>query len=109
MVKTSNLIRTNDFCEVVTDKFEDQGYAKGSYVFVAGSKAIPEDKDDLYTQRIKFFVHMLRDNKHVDVESGLFLMDPRSLKKLPKAKQRKLSNILEKDFSPEVDEDATIN
>lgn len=107
MVKTSHLIKTNDFCEIITDKFEEEGYAKGSYVFVAGAKAIPEDKDDLYTQRIKFFVHMLVDNKHVNVESGLFMMDPRSLKKLSKAKQRKLFKILEADFSKEIPEDAT--
>lgn len=101
--KVGDLIKTNDFCEIVTDKFEEQGYGKGQYVFIAGMKAVPDDEDDPYTQRIKFFVHILVDQKHVNVEGGLFIMDPRSLKKLPKVKQRKLNNILKNDFSQDKD------
>lgn len=98
-MKTSHLIKQNDFCYVENDLFEKHLHImKGDIVYVAGLFVVPESKEDPYTQRIKFQVHAMDDNKHVNTGRGLFVMDPRSLKKVEKRKQKKLYRILEKDF-----------
>lgn len=101
-MKTNKLIHDGDFCMITTDKFQDEGIKNGHRVFVIGHRAIPEDERDPYTQRIKFFVHLVKD-RHVDFEGGVFIMDPRSLKKVSKNEQRNLQSILELDtaFEPE--------
>lgn len=93
-MKMDDLIRDNDFCEIITDKFEAEGVKKGTRVYIAGHKAIPEDANDPYTQRVKFFVHLVH-NSIVIYEKGLFLMDPRSLRKVKKREQKKLMDKLE--------------
>lgn len=75
-------IQNGDFCEVVTDKFTDQGVKRGHLVYVAGHKAIPEKEEDPYTQRIKFFVHLYNPIQKT-MSKELHLMDPSSILPLP--------------------------
>lgn len=106
-MKTNKFIVDKDFAMVVVDDFEEYGVKVGHRVFVVGHRAIPEDERDPYTQRIKFFVHLL-DGKHVDA-SRLYVMDPRSLKKVKKGEQHELEKIMAIDFAIEEQKDATIN
>ncbi len=108
-MKKRDLIFDGDFCMIATDKFEDQGIKNGHRVYVVGHKAFAEDERDPYTQRIKFFVHLL-DKKHIVPEKGLFVMDPRSLRKVNPGEQKKLKEVLEIDLAEaEIAEGATIN
>ena len=94
---TSKLIHTADFCQIVSDKFaEDTGVKRGHIVYVAGLKALPEDENDPYTQRIKFFVNLVSHDGHVD-GSKLYLVDPRSIQKVGKLRQKKLLSIAKAD------------
>jgi hypothetical protein len=94
---TSNFIRTGDFCEIVSDKFTEQtGVKRGHIVYVAGHKALPEDESDPYTQRIKFFVNLVSNDGHVD-GGQLYLVDPKSLLKVGKSKQKKLLKMAKTD------------
>ena len=94
MVKydTSKLIRSGDFCEVITEKFTDKDLKRGQLVYVAGAKALPISEEDPYTQRIKFFVHLV-ENNIVDT-SQLYLMDANSLLKASVARQKKSTKLL---------------
>lgn len=89
---TSKLIRSGDFCEVVTDKFVHEDIKRGALVYVAGAKALPIEENDPYTQRIKFFVHLVRDN--VVGTDKLYLMDAVSLLKTSASRQKKLVKTL---------------
>lgn len=100
------LIKVGDFCEVVSDKFVDHGTKRGHVVYVTGSKAIPENAEDLYNQRIKFMVLLMNRDGHVDTSKGIFLMDPRSIQKVSPKKQEMLTKIFESDFG---EDDETTN
>jgi len=109
-MKANKLIYNNDFCMIATDIFEaDHGIKNGHRVYVAGHRAIPEDEHDPYTQRIKFFVHLVKDG-HVQFDLGLFVMDPKSLRKVKVKEQNKLLAQLELDLDVvSVVPDAAIN
>jgi hypothetical protein len=86
-------IQNQDFCEVVTDKFEEQGVKRGHIVFVAGHRALPIAEEDPYTQRIKFFTHLF--NQHTgEVNPDLYLMDPLSILPVSDSLQEKYMAIL---------------
>lgn len=74
----TKFIMTGDFCEIVSDKFTDQGIKRGHVVYVAGHKALPISEEDPYTQRIKFFVHLYNPIKKT-MGNELYLMDANSL------------------------------
>jgi hypothetical protein len=78
MMAIGKLIRVGNFCEVVTDKFVEEGIKRGHTVYIAGHKALPISEEDPYTQRIKFFVHLYN---HLNWEMGkeIYLMDANSL------------------------------
>lgn len=83
-----DFIRGGDFCEVVNQQLLNEfGLPQGQRVYIAGSKALPISKEDPYTQRVKFFSHLIV-NKLLDPR--LFLMDPNSLRKVGKKEQKKL-------------------
>lgn len=96
-MKNNKLIHDGDFCMITSDKFEEHGVKVGQRVWVAGHRAIPEDERDPYTQRIKFFVHLVKD-KHVQTD-GIYIMDPKSLKRVNKGEQHKLQEVFNVDFS----------
>lgn len=96
-MKTNKFIHDKDFCMIASDKFEDQGIKNGHRVFIVGHRAIAENEHDPYTQRIKFFVHLV-DDKHVQFDKGLYVMDPNSLRKVKTREQRNLTEILETDL-----------
>lgn len=89
-----------NFCEIVTDKFVEQGVKRGRLVYVAGHRALPIAENDPYTQRIKFMVHLL-EGESVKPMLGLFLMDPDSLAKVDDNKQEKLEAIFKDEFQEE--------
>jgi hypothetical protein len=73
-------IRNGDFCEVVSDKFVEEGIKRGHVVYVAGHKALPISEEDPYTQRIKFFVHVYNPHMY-EMSKEIYLMDPNSLQR----------------------------
>ena len=83
----SKLINVGDFCEVASDKFVKFGVKRNHIVYVAGSKALPLSENDPYTQRVKFFVH-LWDKDYFHKDKKLYLMDPDSLAKVSKGRQK---------------------
>lgn len=90
----TEFIKDQDFCKINTDKFEkDEGVAKGQLVYIAGHRALPISKEDPYTQRIKFFVHLLDKDEQI-VFGPIYLMDPSSLDKVSDSKQAKLTKKL---------------
>lgn len=91
------LIKHGDFCEIVSDKFVEQGVKRGHIVYVAGSKAIPEDPEDMYNQRVKLLIHIVDHGGHVKLPE-VYMMDPRSLQKVDSSKQKKLEGIFKGDF-----------
>lgn len=97
-MKNNKLIHDGDFCMIISDKFEEHGVKVGHRVYVAGHRAIPEDERDPYTQRIKFFVYLVNKEKHVEFDKGLYLMDPKSLKRVNKGEQHKLQAILDEEL-----------
>lgn len=97
-----DLIRPNDFCEIITDKFEGEGVKQGQRVFIAGHRAFPESEIDPYTQRIKFFVHLVNKD---EFDPRLFVMDPRSLRKVKKNEQKKLKKLFAAWFEEKVPAD----
>lgn len=103
---TSKLIFNGDYCQIVTDKFaQELGVKRGHLFYVAGHKALPEHEEDPYTQRIKFFGHLVSKDGHID-SSKLYLVDPKSLAKVSKSKQKKLKSIAVADFDPDKEPDA---
>lgn len=87
-----NLIKTGDFCEITTDQFIHEDVKRGQLVYVAGAKAFPITEEDPYTQRIKLYVHRLVDE--VVQTQNLYLMDPASVTKASKSRQKKLTKKL---------------
>jgi hypothetical protein len=71
-------IRNGNFCEVVSDKFVEEGIKRGHIVYVAGHKALPISEEDPYTQRIKFFVHLYNEHERT-MSKDIYLMDPNSM------------------------------
>lgn len=80
-------IMTGDFCEIVTDKFVEEGIKRGHVVYVAGHKALPMSDEDPYTQRINFFVHIYNPHTY-EMGKGLYLMDPKSILPFDEEKQK---------------------
>lgn len=87
-------IVADDFCEIVTDSLENDGLVRGSRVYIIGSRALPISEEDPYTQRVKFFAHLLKDSKQMLFDERVFLLDPISLKKVGKNEQKKLTTRL---------------
>lgn len=85
-----NLIRPSDYCLINTDKFEEnEGVKRGQRVWIAGHRALPISEEDPYTQRIKFYVHLL-DKDGLLILPNMYIMDPNSLKKVGKNEAKKL-------------------
>lgn len=86
--------QADDFCEIITDSLEKDGLARGSRVYLIGSRALPISEEDPYTQRVKFFAHLLKDSKQMLFDERMFLLDPISIKKVGKNEQEKLTKRL---------------
>jgi hypothetical protein len=80
-METGNLIRTGDFCKVVTDKLASQGVKRGHMIYVAGYKALPVDRADPYMQRINFLCN-LYNHKTYEMGKELYLIDPVSIERV---------------------------
>jgi len=98
-------IREGDFCLMNTDKHDDIGVKKGQRVYVAGSRALPITEDDPYTQRIKFFCHLIKDG-NVTFDN-IYMFDATSLKHVGSLEAKKLNNNLTKLL--EVDNGSAVN
>jgi hypothetical protein len=95
----NSMIRTDSFCVVVTDTLKQFGVERGSYVFIAGTQAIPEDKNDPYTQRVKFIVCPC-DGQHI-ISDRMILIDPTSIQKVTDVEDVALRSVMEEDFAQE--------
>lgn len=93
----NSLIKSGDFCYITTDKFVEYGVPEGDVVYIMGHRAISEDENDPYTQRVKFFVHRTDDDNHVIFENT-YIMDPRSLEKVGDEEAELLNSILKGDL-----------
>jgi len=93
----NSLIRSGDFCYIITDKFLEFGVPEGDIVYIAGQKAVPENEEDPYTQRVKMFIHRTDDNNHVLFDE-IYMMDPRSLEKVDGDTMEELVAILKADI-----------
>lgn len=102
-------ITADDFCEIVTDNLANDGLPRGQRVYVIGSRALPISEADPYTQRIKFFSHIV-NTKTMELDPRMFLIDPSSLQKVGKKEQKNLKARLEEwlDAMNELQE-ATVN
>ena len=96
MSDTSKFIRTGDFCKLVSDKFEDNDVKRGHLLYVAGHKPLPISEEDPYTQRIKFFVHLVSKDGRIDT-TKLYLMDANSMQKVGSRKKKQLLEIAKAD------------
>jgi hypothetical protein len=95
----NDLIYPGTFCKLNTNKFKtSMGVPKGTLLFVAGAKAVPEDENDPYTQRVKFLVHLVDDDGDILVEDGVYLVDPKSVRALGKKRQELLIAQMEKKY-----------
>lgn len=94
MADTSKFIRTGDFCKLVSDKFE--AVKRGHLLYVAGHKPLPISEEDPYTQRIKFFVHLVSHDGKIDT-TKLYLMDANSMQKVSNSKKKQLLEIAKAD------------
>lgn len=100
----SRYIQNQDFCEVVTDKFEEHGVKRGHIVYVAGHKALPISEEDPYTQRIKFFTHLF--NQHTgEINPDLYLMDPLSILPVNDSLQEKYMALVRFMYDTEEDDE----
>ena len=77
------LIHQGDFCEIISEDLREYGLKRGNYVFIAGHQSLPMTAEDPYTQRINFMCHKSSRKGEVDMEAGFFLLDPKSLFRLP--------------------------
>lgn len=80
------MVKTGDFCRFVNDNCKSDGFPHGSVCWVAGVKAYPESKEDIYLQRIYALVHSVGEDKTVDA-SGLFLVNPHNIEKMEDAEE----------------------
>lgn len=98
MADTSSYIMPLDFCEIVTDKMQEEGVKRGQLVYVAGYKALPVSDTDPYNQRIKFFCNLVDKEGHVDPH--LYVIDPVTIQKVSKSKQKKLTKLVKVENEP---------
>ena len=100
-----NMLGYEDFCTVVNVKLEEDGLAKGTSVFIAGTQAIPVAPKDLYNFRLNIFVAPMDKEGHIDT-TKFYVVDPASLKRVSKTRAKKFKRILEKDFAkPETNDE----
>lgn len=101
--KAGNLIAPNDYCLVVSDKkLKGSGLKRGDLVYVGAVKPAPASKKDPYLQRI-FAVVFLSDVGIVRIpkennDYKAYLVDPRSLEKLPEEEQEVLQDHLRRHY-----------
>lgn len=84
-IDTSSFLRPDDFATVVADSFivKDK-MNKGDVVWIAGTKAVPINEADPYTQRLCMIVHKV-ENKHI-ITKPLYIIDPAALEKITEDK-----------------------
>jgi hypothetical protein len=107
----TKFIKTDDFCEIATDKLEGDGIKRGQRVYIAGQRAFPISKEDPYTQRIKFFAHVVTNTDTMELDPRLFILDPNSVRLVGKKELTKLKARFKEvmDAMEPSDETPTIN
>jgi hypothetical protein len=91
---TVKLIHQGDFCEIVSEDLREYGLKRGNYVFIAGHQSLPMSAHDPYTQRVTFMCHKCTREGEVDMEAGFFLLDPKSLFRLPDEQIEEMYEVL---------------
>ena len=90
------MIKADTFVKVDGEHLEDAGLDDGSFLYIGGVQAVPENPDDLYTQRIKFIVFPVVDD-HMDTGKPI-MVDPSSVATIPVSVQKRLRKQMEVDF-----------
>ena len=98
-----SMIRSMDFVSITTEALEEVDMPKGSNALVIGHRAVPEDHNDPYTQRVKLIVHPVDGEGHLDA-SRVLMIDPRNVEIVEDEVQEKLDQILEQDFAAKDEE-----
>lgn len=75
------MIKSGTFVKVRNKKLAAEGIEFGSILYVASLAPFPLKQSDQYTLRVKLFVHKM-DGDDIDTKSGIFVIDPRSVKEL---------------------------
>lgn len=75
------MIKSGTFVKVRNKKLGEHGINYGDVVYVASLAPFPIKQSDQYTLRVKLFIHKL-DGDDIDTKSGIFVIDPRSVKEL---------------------------
>jgi hypothetical protein len=102
------MIQPKSFVRVNTDELKDDvGLAKGDRLYVDNLRAIPEDPNDPYTQRVKLITAKL-EKGHI-LSDQLFLIDPSRVAKVGTKEQETLMQNMIEDFSNPVSDEATVD
>ena len=80
--------------DYVMSGIDDQktGVKKGDVFIVASVKPVPVSKKDPYTQRLLFLTHKVEETGNVLTEEGMYLFDPKDIKKVGKKRQKELND-----------------
>ncbi len=97
------MVKPGDYCRFLGKNLESHGIKDKDVVYVAGSKVVPIDSNDLYTQRILFLIHAT-DNENIPIVPDTYFVDPRNLKKVGQKMMKELEGNLDKAL-----DNATIN
>jgi hypothetical protein len=101
------MIKPGEFCRIVMDISKDVDLPVNSEVYVCGARAIPEDFEDPYTQRIKLLVMPLVDGDTLDA-SRIYLIDPTRVERINSKRTKMLQQLLQNTFGEEGDEDESL-
>jgi len=93
---SADLIYPMTFVSVNTDKFENEeaGVKKGDVLFVVGSRALPLEEHDPYTQRIFMLCQPVVDD-YIDTTAKIYIFDPKSLTNLHSEEHDRLYKLAE--------------
>lgn len=84
-----------DICTVTTNKIKESGLVAGDVVMVAGTKVLPEKRNDPYLQRIYTIVFKFEEGSlplpKDDNDVMSYLVDPRNLEKVNEEDYKKYS------------------
>lgn len=91
------MIKPGEFCKITEDLTEDVGLSINDEVYVCGVRAIPENAEDPYTQRVKMLVVPIDKDNKLDT-SRVMLLDPTRLKRLTTKRAKLLQQLMEDTF-----------
>lgn len=101
MVK--KMIRPMDFCRSNSTRLKEDGIKKGQVVFVAGTRMIPNDPEDIYNQRCYIVIQTIDKETNLP-DSDMLMVDPQWMTRLGPKKQEELTEKMMEAFKKEEEE-----